>query len=173
MRFGLVMMVLATGVLVLAGGCKRKEENTAGQKVASELKAAPQQSYTMQPAQETPREAPAAPQNAQAPQNVVLAPIVIQTKAEFEIPSAFRCKNNTHFNAVFTRNPDTVRITFPGRVTVTLPRKQVSGRGFWYENANYTLRGQGPNAVWIMKNHTPVECVNAVYELSNDLDAKR
>lgn len=88
------------------------------------------------------------------------------TRAEYEIPNEYICKNGTKFKAVFTRNPDSVLITFPGRVTVTLPKKNVSGVGFWYETPQYALRGRGPHAKWIMAGRDAVDCTVSTYAMS-------
>lgn len=82
----------------------------------------------------------------------------------YEVTTDYKCKNNTGFKAVFKRSPNAVAITFPGRVTVTLPRQDVQGAGFWYADAQYSLRGSGPIAQWSMKGRDPVDCEVRVYE---------
>lgn len=90
---------------------------------------------------------------------------VERERAANKIESDYTCKNGTRFKAVFTRSPKAVSITFPGRVTVTLPQKGTqSTTGFMYESDQYAFRGSGPFAKWIMKGRDPVDCTVTVYE---------
>lgn len=171
MRSKLYMCVIGMGLALAITACGKDDAE-------KDMPAATQSSVKPAPAPLPIQQEPqfkTEPQKVEqaAPQQNSMPVIVPQTKPEFEIPSKYTCKNGTSFDAVFTRNPNSVRITFPGRVTVTLPQVDVRGAGFWYETGDYALRGRGPYAKWIMRGRDPVDCTAASYQASQGYEAAK
>lgn len=168
-RKNLVCMAIILGLTAGVTACSDKKEEQSSQATATSAASTNTASQVAPtPAQQEAQRAAAAAQNIYVP--APLSPEqqlrVQQARAKHEVENEYTCKNGTKFKAVFARNPNAVAITFPGRVTVTLPKKEVPGLGFWYATDQYELRGRGPFAKWIMKGRDAVDCTVSVYEMT-------
>lgn len=169
-RKHLVLTVVLLGLAVPLAACSDKQEQEQ-QNTQAGYQAAPVTNNTAQFAPAPTRQAPAAAQKDTSDNAFVPAPLsrVAQSdpgrqRATYQVTSEYKCKNGTAFRAVFKRSPSAVDITFPGRVTVTLPRQELQGIGFWYASQQYSLRGSGAVAQWAMKGRDPVDCTVSTYE---------
>lgn len=169
------VLALLAGLTACSKSDEQKQNEAAQQQAVQGLtNAEPAQILpTYSPQANAQKQAEKAQATPELPPAFVPAPLspdqqlrVERERAANRVENEYSCKNGTRFKAVFTRNPRAVAITFPGRVTVTLPQKELQGAsmGFWYESDQYALRGRGPFAKWVMKGRDPVDCTVVVYE---------